>query len=44
MELETAKLEPLLSFLFNDLNQFPFDGVGGIKDRTQLGEFKYDVV
>ena len=41
---QTEKLRPALQFLLDDLGQFPFDGRGGMKDRTQLGEFKYDVV
>lgn len=44
INLEIERLRPVMQFLNDDLGQFPFDGVGGIKDRTQLGEFKYDVV
>lgn len=41
---EIERATPLLNFLIEDLSQFRFEGVGGIKDRTKLGEFKYDVV
>ncbi|MDA9918524.1 hypothetical protein N9D37_01365 [Erythrobacter sp.] len=44
IDREVERLEPLLEFLHETLAEFSFDGVGGIKDRTKLGEFKYDVV
>jgi len=34
----------LLSFLKDKLCNVPLFGVGGLKDRSGLGEFRYDVV
>jgi hypothetical protein len=36
--------EKLMHFLFISLDQLEFDGFGGLKDRTGLGEHRYDVV
>lgn len=33
----------LMRFLFNDLDAIPFEGMNGLKDRTGLGEFRYDI-
>lgn len=34
----------LMKFLFDDLDAIPFEGLNGLKDRTGLGEFRYDIV
>lgn len=34
----------LMNFLVNDLDAIVLDGVKGLKDRTGLGEFRYDYV
>jgi hypothetical protein len=34
----------LMSFLCRDLDELPLDGPKGLKDRTGLGEFRYDIV
>lgn len=34
----------LMTFLFKDLDAIPFEGLNGLKDRTGLGEFRYDIV
>ena len=34
----------LLDFLVNKLDVIPFHGLGGLKDRTGLGEYRYDLV
>jgi hypothetical protein len=34
----------LMKFLYENLSDFPLVGVGGLKDRTGLGEYRYDVV
>lgn len=44
IDSENEILHSVLSFLIDYLGEFAFDGVGGIKDRTQLGEFRYDLV
>ena len=36
--------EDLILFLVNDLTQLDYLGKGGLKDKTNLGEFRYDVV
>lgn len=38
-----ASLVNLLTFLCKDLEAIPFDGIKGLKDRTGLGEYRYDV-
>jgi hypothetical protein len=35
---------PLMSFLFSELDQVSFDGAMGLKARTGLGEYRYDIV
>lgn len=44
--IERANTEqaPLMKFLYQDLNAFSLDGQNGLKDRTKLGEYRYDVV
>lgn len=39
-----ANQADLMKFLLNDLNSIPFEGLNGLKDRTGLGEFRYDIV
>ena len=39
-----ATQAPLLEFLCRDLDKIPFGGPKGLKDRTGLGEYRYDVV
>lgn len=34
----------LTSFLFSELNSIPLDGANGLKDRTGIGEYRYDIV
>ena len=38
------KHSDLMTFLCVDLDEIPFDGAGGLKDRTSLGEYRYDLV
>lgn len=44
--IERANFEQtaLMKFLYSDLSEFPLEGAGGLKDRTGLGEFRYDLV
>jgi hypothetical protein len=35
---------PLMEFVVQALNAVPFEGAGGLKDRTGLGEYRYDIV
>ncbi len=35
---------PLMEFIVQSLDNVPFEGVGGLKDRTGLGEYRYDIV
>jgi hypothetical protein len=35
---------PLMEFVVQALDAVPFEGAGGLKDRTGLGEYRYDIV
>lgn len=35
---------PLMDFIVHALGAIPFDGAAGLKDRTGLGEYRYDIV
>ncbi|MBK9003917.1 MAG: hypothetical protein IPM67_10705 [Sphingomonadales bacterium] len=35
---------PLMEFVIQALDTIPFEGAGGLKDRTGLGEYRYDIV
>lgn len=39
-----AEQYDLINFLYVELSAIPLNGLGGLKDRTGLGEFRYDVV
>jgi hypothetical protein len=43
IEVANASQQKLLEFLFVQLDEIPFGGPGGLKDRTHLGEFRYDI-
>lgn len=34
----------LMKFLYSDLDDVPLDGPKGLKDRTGLGEYRYDII
>lgn len=44
IDAANAAQADLMKFLFNDLDAIPFDGLNGLKDRTGLGEFRYDIL
>ncbi len=33
-----------MKFLCYDLNEITYNGLNGLKDRTRIGEFRYDIV
>lgn len=39
-----AREEALMSFLCADLDEIALDGPKGLKNRTELGEYRYDIV
>ncbi|SRR5258706_3236584 len=39
-----VRQESLMSFLCKDLDGIALDGPKGLKDRTELGEYRYDIV
>ncbi|TXN13858.1 hypothetical protein FV219_04205 [Methylobacterium sp. WL122] len=42
--LSNAEQIDLMKFLCCDLDQLPLGGANGLKDRTHLGEYRYDLV
>lgn len=38
------KQHDLMEFLCVRLDNIPYDGVNGLKHRTHLGEYRYDIV
>ena len=44
ISVANEKQSDLMTFLCVDLDEIPFDGVGGVKDRTSLGEYRYDLI
>lgn len=44
IEAVNTSQQSLVSFLFKDLDAIPLDGVNGLKHRTGIGEYRYDIV
>ena len=44
IEISNEAQENLMEFLLKDLDQIDFNGPNGLKARTSLGEFRYDIV
>ena len=43
LEIENDEKNYLLDWLFSNFNSIPFMGKNGLKDRTKLMEWKYDI-